>query len=186
MIVRVQSGPLSARNRIAARLSLAAAVVLFAAQAVLAQAEPPAEGPPPAAAAPPAAAPAHQPGFLAAVDDWLKEQVARAQTDLERAQKSIGSIAPPVPSPKEAAAVLQRLPTGNVAQGREKCLVAANGAPDCRSAAESLCREKGFKGGQSVDIQSARKCPAHVWLSGRAPNDSECPTESFVTRAVCQ
>jgi hypothetical protein len=39
---------------------------------------------------------------------------------------------------------------------------------------------------RSLDTQSAQKCPARVWLSGRLPAENECPLETFVTRAVCQ
>ena len=70
--------------------------------------------------------------------------------------------------------------------GRERCAAAANGAPDCVAATEALCRSKGFAAGNSLDIQSAQRCKAHVWLSGRTSEPSDCTTESFVTRAVCR
>jgi hypothetical protein len=70
--------------------------------------------------------------------------------------------------------------------GRERCVVAANGAPDCLAATEALCKSKGFVAGNSLDIQSAQRCKAHVWLSGRTSEPNECTTESFVTRAVCR
>ena len=70
--------------------------------------------------------------------------------------------------------------------GRARCETAPNGAPDCIAAATSVCRGKGFQTGKSLDTQSEQKCPARVLLSGRAPNHAECPTEIFVTRAMCQ
>jgi hypothetical protein len=70
--------------------------------------------------------------------------------------------------------------------GRARCVAAANGAPDCLAATEALCKSKGFTAGNSLDIQSAQRCKAHVWLSGRAAEPSDCTTESFVTRAVCR
>ncbi len=70
--------------------------------------------------------------------------------------------------------------------GRERCALAQNGAPDCEPAAQALCKGKGFQGGKSIDTQSERKCPPRLLLSGRAPSDAECPTEMFVTRAMCQ
>jgi hypothetical protein len=70
--------------------------------------------------------------------------------------------------------------------GRARCIAAANGAPDCLAATEALCKSKGFTAGNSLDIQSAQRCKAHVWLSGRAAEPTDCTTESFVTRAVCR
>src|SRR5262249_59701252 len=69
---------------------------------------------------------------------------------------------------------------------REGGGAAKNGSPDCQAAASGACRGKGFQTGKSVDTQSEHKCPAQVLLKGRALNDAECPTEIFVTRAVCQ
>jgi len=87
---------------------------------------------------------------------------------------------------KDAADTVARLPHARVVDGRERCTIAANGAPDCRAAAEAVCRSKGFGSGTSLDIQSAQKCPARIWFSGRSPESGECPVESFVTRAMCQ
>jgi hypothetical protein len=70
--------------------------------------------------------------------------------------------------------------------GRTRCVAAANGAPDCLAATEALCKSKGFTAGNSLDIQSAQRCKAHVWLSGRAGEPTDCTTESFVTRAMCR
>jgi hypothetical protein len=76
-------------------------------------------------------------------------------------------------------------PNARIVIARERCAVAQNGAPDCQAAAAAACRGKGFQTGKSLDTQSEHKCPAQVLLKGRAPNDAECPTEIFVTRAVC-
>jgi hypothetical protein len=78
------------------------------------------------------------------------------------------------------------LSSQHIVTGRERCAAAANGAPDCRSAADAACRAKGFASGKSLDTQSAQKCPARVWLSGRLPADGDCQLETFVTRSVCQ
>ena len=87
---------------------------------------------------------------------------------------------------KGAADAVKKLPATRVVQGHERCEVAANGAPDCRAAALSICQAKGFAGGQSVDFVSAEKCPAAVWMNRRKPEPGECVTETFVTRAMCQ
>ena len=84
------------------------------------------------------------------------------------------------------ASTVARLPLTRVVSGRERC-PAAGGGPDCRAATDALCRGKGYSSGTSVDVQSAQKCPAWVWLSGRSSSaESECTTETFVMRAVCQ
>ena len=86
----------------------------------------------------------------------------------------------------DAAGTVVRLPLTNVVSGWERCVVAPNGAPDCGVASVALCKSKGYARGSSLDITSSRKCPAQVWLQGRAPNDAECTNESFVARAICQ
>ena len=87
---------------------------------------------------------------------------------------------------KGAAGTLMGLPNARIVTGRERCVIAPNGVPDCRAAADAACRGKGFGSGRSLDTQSAQKCPARVWLSGRLPAEGDCPLETFVTRAVCQ
>jgi hypothetical protein len=100
------------------------------------------------------------------------------------------SMLPTLKSPKEtidsAADALSRLTTSPGVKGRAACPVAANGAPDCKAAADKLCQSKGFKGGKSLDVDTARNCSAKALLSGRKPDESECRTETYVTRAVCQ
>jgi hypothetical protein len=81
---------------------------------------------------------------------------------------------------------LPKLPPARIVAGRERCEIAANGAPDCRGAVETMCRTGGFSTGQSLDTQAVQKCPARIWLSGRVPQPGECSMEAFVNRAVCQ
>ena len=100
------------------------------------------------------------------------------------------SMLPTLKSPKEtidgATDALSRLTTSPGVKGRAACPVAANGAPDCKAAADKLCQSKGFKEGNSLDVDTARNCSAKALLSGRKPEESECRTETYVTRAVCQ
>ena len=86
----------------------------------------------------------------------------------------------------DAAGAVARLPLTNVVSGKEMCINAPNGAPDCAAASEVMCRSKGFQRGASLDITSAYRCPAIVWSERREPNDKECVNESFVSKAVCQ
>ena len=70
--------------------------------------------------------------------------------------------------------------------GRAACLVAANGAPDCKAGADKLCQSKGFKEGTSLDTDAAEKCSAKVYLPGHKREPGDCRTENYVTRALCQ
>jgi hypothetical protein len=86
----------------------------------------------------------------------------------------------------DAAGTIARLPGTSVVRGWERCAEAPNGAPDCEVASVALCKTKGYERGKSLDITSAHKCPAQVWLEGRQPAVGECKQESFVSRAICQ
>src|SRR5689334_7245439 len=86
----------------------------------------------------------------------------------------------------DAAGTVARLPLSNTVTGWQSCPPAANGAPDCEVASVALCRTKGFTSGKSVDITSAQKCPAVVWLEKRQPAPGECKDEAFVSKALCQ
>jgi hypothetical protein len=70
--------------------------------------------------------------------------------------------------------------------GREQCAIAPNGAPDCRVAAEAMCKANGFKTGSSVDYETAENCPPQAFLNGRKPAPGECPLEHVVIKAMCQ
>jgi len=87
---------------------------------------------------------------------------------------------------KDAADSLSRLTKSPGVKGRVACPVSANGAPDCKTAADKLCQSKGFKEGKSLDIDTTRNCSAKSLLSGRKPDESECRTDNYVTRALCQ
>ena len=70
--------------------------------------------------------------------------------------------------------------------GRAACLVAANGAPDCKAGADKLCQSKGYKEGKSLDTDAAEKCSPKVFIPGRKRQPGDCKTENYVTRALCQ
>jgi hypothetical protein len=88
---------------------------------------------------------------------------------------------------KDAGDSVSRLakPSTMVA-GRAICPASTNGAPDCKLGADKLCQAKGFKEGKSLDVDTTRNCSARSLLSGRKPDESECRTDTYVTRAVCQ
>ena len=70
--------------------------------------------------------------------------------------------------------------------GRSACPVAANGAPDCKIAADKLCQSKGYKEGKSLNMDSAETCSPKVFIPGRTRKPDDCRTNNFVTRAMCQ
>jgi len=141
-----------------------------------AQGAPAQAAPQPSEPAPPAdAAPKENPGLLNEIGKLLEKPA---------------SMLPTLKSPKEtiddAAGAISRLTKSPGVKGRVACPVAANGAPDCKIAADKLCQSNGFKEGKSLDVDTTRNCSARALLSGRKPDESECRTDNYVTRALCQ
>ena len=167
---------------------VAACAVLLAVSAIAQEVRPPADIP--AAASPSAPSEANStagPGLVDTVGRWVEDGTTKLKSDLQGAQQSLDQFADQTrDAAKDATGAVMGLPNTRIVPVRERCAVAANGAPDCQAAALAACRGKGFSGGKSLDTQSEQKCPAQVLLRGRAANDAECKTETFVTRALCQ
>jgi hypothetical protein len=131
--------------------------------------------------------PAFRPGFIDAFGRWLEQGAGKFKSDMQGAQENIDKLGGQArDAAKEATGTVIGLPNARALTGRERCAPAGNGAPDCPAAAIAFCRGKGFQSGRSLDTQSEQKCPTKLLLEGRAPNNTECPTEIFVTRAICQ
>jgi hypothetical protein len=108
------------------------------------------------------------------------------------------SILPPLKSPnetiddlnaraKDAGESLSNMAKpSSMVTGRAVCVVASNGAPDCKVGADKLCQSKGYKEGKSLDTDAAEKCSPVVFLPGHKRGPNDCKTENFVTRALCQ
>lgn len=159
---------------------------------------------------PPAPVPTQQqskpePGFFESIGRWFENGFAKMKNDMKSAKggidnlgdkaatagKNIGDKAAEVgknaaDATKDAVDAVAKLPKTRVVNGRERCEVSPNGAPDCRVAAQTICTAKGLAGGTSMDFVSAEKCPAAVWMNRRKPEPGECVTETFVTRAMCE
>ena len=71
-------------------------------------------------------------------------------------------------------------------KGRAACVVAANGAPDCKAGADKLCQSNGYKEGKSMDTDAAEKCAPKAFIPGRQRQPGDCKTENYVIRALCQ
>jgi hypothetical protein len=156
---------------------------------------------------PPATAPT--PGALEQVGRWIDDSVSTAGVGIGKAfQGTIGgfdgiggqagtaakgaadaatSVAKGVAQgAADVATAAVRLPTSRIASGRERCTFAPNGAPDCRGAANALCKSKGFQSGTSIEFENAENCPAEVLMAGRRRTEGDCPVDYFVTKSLCQ
>jgi len=130
---------------------------------------------------------APQPGLIETFGRWLDEGTTKFKSDMQSAQETFDKLGNQTfDAAKDATGAVIGLPNARVVSARERCAPAQNGAPDCQTAAMTLCRGKGFQSGKIIDTQSEQKCPTRLLLEGRAPNATECPTEIFVTRAMCQ
>ena len=131
-----------------------------------------------------AASPAHQdnPGLLNEIGkmfDKLPTLKSTGETIDDLNARAKGAA-------KDATDTLSRLATPSMVSGRVGCPVSANGAPDCKAAADKLCQTKGFKEGKSLTTDSAEACSAKVLIPGRTRKPDDCRTDNFVTRALCQ
>lgn len=154
------------------------------------------------AAAPP---PERQPGLLENMGRWFDEAGQGMRKGFDNAWRGMGGMGEQAGSAakgtfdasvtaakgvgdatKESFDAIGRLGGTRVVTGRERCAIAPNGAPDCRVAAEIMCKAKGFNSGSSVDYQTAENCPAQAFMNGRKPMAGECPIEHVVTKAMCQ
>jgi hypothetical protein len=195
-----RSGNLFAPSRLRlATLGLGAAVLMLAADVAWPQAASPPPAPPVPAAQAPASTPAapqgeppaasppstrpENPGLINEIGKWF--------------EKSLSTL-PPMKSPhetiddlnaraKDAGEALSRMARpASMVTGRAKCPVTANGAPDCKTASDTLCKAKGFKEGKSLSSDSAETCSAKVLIPGRTRKPDDCRTDHYVTLALCQ
>jgi hypothetical protein len=118
-----------------------------------------------------------RPGLIDAVGHWIGDSVTNWNSGL----KGAADVA------KDAAGAAGDAAKGaaNVATERVTCPVAPNGAPDCRSAADTICKAHGFASGTSIDFQTAEKCPP-IALNRPDGEPPRCVIESYVTRALCR
>jgi hypothetical protein len=147
---------------------------------------------PPAQASPP---PAQKEGFFDALGKWWDKSAAEWDANMKKfkgtieatnernAKAAADATRDAVTATKDATDALIKLPTTRIIEGKERCLLAPNGSPDCNAAAEKICKGKGFATGTSANIESARKCSARALLNR---NEAECVNDTIVTRAACQ
>jgi hypothetical protein len=159
--------------------------------------------PPPASADAPQAppAPAEKHGFFDDLSRWWDDSVADFNAKLKEQQSKIDDFnkksaeaakdaaAATQQTMKNAADAIVKSATTKVIEIHEPCAIAGNGAADCASAAVNACKGKGFSDGQPLDVRTAEKCNASLWLQGQGQQRSataECPVETVVLRAACR
>jgi hypothetical protein len=161
----------------------------------------PPQPPPQNAAAPQAPqAPAEKRGFFDDFSRWWHDSVADFNAKLKEQQSKIDDFnkksaeaakdaaTATQQAMKNAADAMVKSATSKVIEIHAPCAVAGNGAADCASAAADACRGKGFSDGQPLDVRTAEKCNASLWLQGQGQRSAaaECPVETVVLRAACQ
>jgi hypothetical protein len=159
----------------------------------------PPQPPPPSEASNPALAEKH--GFFDDLSRWWRNSVTDFNAKLKEQQTKIDDFnkksaeaakdaaAATGQAMKNAADAMVKSATSKVIEIHEPCAVAANGAADCASAAVNACKGKGFSDGQPLDVRTAEKCSASLWLQGQGQQrtaNAECPVETVVLRAACQ
>jgi hypothetical protein len=168
--------------------------------------QPPAAAAPAAAAAAPAASQATSPGALPALPSqpppplgppatekrgflndfgqWWDKSIADFRAKIKDQQTKLDEFNKQSADAAKDAMVHMQL--SHVIEIQETCPVAGNGAADCAMAATNACKGKGFNAGEPLDVRTAEKCAASLWVSGPAPTAADCPVETVLLRAACQ
>jgi hypothetical protein len=159
-------------------------------------------------AAPPPAPPQQKPGVFESIGRWFDSGASNFRDHLRGAKRRMDELGDDAAAnnkaisdqaakmgqgaadvgkgaadaTKNAVDAVAKLPTARMMSGRERCIAAPNGAPDCVSAAEALCRKHGFTSGKSMDFTSAEECPVRTLLG----QSDDCTTVTFISRAMCQ
>jgi hypothetical protein len=136
----------------------------------------------------PSAAPAPSVGALG---DWVQQGVANMGAGFDAMVGTVGGQAnqtarDATDAARNAATGVSKLPNTGITAGNERCVIAPNGAPDCRLAAATLCRAKGYAGGASIDFVTVETCPPRYRTTRREVPEGVCTREHFVTKALCQ
>jgi hypothetical protein len=133
------------------------------------------------------------PGLFGTIGRWVDDSIAGMNSGWRNARTAVGDLGDQATgaakdaadAARDAAATVMRLPGTSIVSGRRLCVRAANGGPDCVSAAEALCKAKGYTTGTSLHIQSEQKCPVWGWIAGEKPI-GRCAAETYVTSAMCR
>ncbi len=197
---------MTGRNLQSIRMTAAIALSALLAGAALAddgQSSAPASAAPPAPAAAPSSnafpqqpQPAYKPGFLHQLGEWWDQGIGDFNNKMKNARDRLDdagsskaakdATAATTDALKNAADAVARLPATRMFELHDKCQPAANGAPDCPTAATNACRGKGFSTGKPMGISTSQVCSPQALLSGRAPGPADCHEETYILGIVCQ
>jgi hypothetical protein len=140
--------------------------------------------------------PAFKPGFLHQLGEWWGQSFGDFRSKMNNAKDRLGDLrtdqstkdatAATQDALKGAAQAVVRLPNTRMFELHDKCQPAANGAPDCPTAANNACRVKGFNAGKPMGISTSRVCSPQALLSGRSPTAADCHDETYILGIVCQ
>jgi flagellar hook-basal body complex protein FliE len=136
-------------------------------------------------------APSEKRGFLNDFGQWWNDSIANfnakmkeQQAKLDEFNKQQSDAAKDATQAMKKAAGAMFTPS-KLIEIQQLCPVAGNGAPDCATAATDVCKGKGFSAGQPIDIRTAERCKASLWVSGQNPAVA-CPVETVLLRVACQ
>src|SRR5204862_7606073 len=117
-----------------------------------------------------------------------EEQSRLVDLDKTSGEAAKDAATPRQQAMKNAADAMVKSATSNVIEIHPPCAIAGNRAADCATAAVNACKGQGFSDGQPLDVRTAEKCNASLWLQGQAqrPANAACPVETMVLRAACQ
>jgi hypothetical protein len=176
-----------------------ATLLTFVLASVLATAQTP--DPDTSSSAPATSSPAAPPQSQSTVDalgtwvqqsgQWMQQGVTNMGAGFNQMVGAIGGQATQATrnaadAARNAATSVSKLPNTGITGGHERCVIAPNGAPDCRIAAETLCRAKGYANGTGVDLLTVENCPPPWRTSRRNAPEGVCTMEHYVTKALCQ
>ncbi len=116
---------------------------------------------------------------------WQEQQSKLDDFNKQSADAAKGAASATSDAMKSAADALVHFSTSKVIEVQETCPLAGNGAADCATAATNACKSKGYNSGQPLDVRTAEKCNASLWVSGQ-PAPTSCPEETVVLRVACQ
>jgi hypothetical protein len=183
-MIRLRTNGTRAREALPAFLL----ALILAALAPAGAQEPPRAQPEPPAAAPAPPLQSGPTGPFGTIGRFIDESLQGLGQGLKGAREQVDDLTGRAGSAAKDAARSLPLRRPSIVAGRERCLPAPNGAPDCVTATAVMCRASGFETGSSIDMQTEQKCPA-VTPSGPASpplDESQCWLESYVIRALCR
>jgi hypothetical protein len=140
----------------------------------------------------PSTAPEEKRGFLNGLGQWWDESVANFNAKFKEQQAKLDEFnKKQSDAAKDATQAMKNaadamFSTSKLIETQQLCPIAGNGAPDCASAATNVCKAKGFSDGRPIDIRTAERCKASLWISGQNPSTANCPVETVLLRVACQ